>query len=85
MGRFDVTDVCKAESAARRSARLTKPRLKHVPVHQQKDGTNQEESGELRSWFSSLGVLLSIIGGCLIIGVAPLREADTFTCLWESG
>lgn len=30
------------------------------------------------------GGLVSIIGGCLIIGVAPQREADTFTCRWES-
>lgn len=82
-GLFDVTDASEAESAARRNARLTKPGSKPVPVRQQKDGTDQEESGELRSRFS-LGVLLSIIGGCLIIGVALLREADTFTCLWES-
>lgn len=30
------------------------------------------------------GCLVSIIGSCLIIGVAPQKEADTFTCLWES-
>lgn len=30
------------------------------------------------------GCLVSIIGGCLISGVAPQREADTFMRLWES-